>query len=138
MFTIFAATLILVGLSGVLIDSHRRSWRAARTNAELSDHERRFARAQYYRRMQASGIIGVVGLAIGVKPLVPLEPLPLAIYLASLIGACACIMLLALLDVWATRQHHLRLYDDRLAEELRQAIQLRRAAESSESDSPGK
>ncbi len=136
MLTIFAASLILVGLSGVLIDSHRRAWRAAQQDARLTDRQRRFARAQYYRRMQASGIIGVIGLAIGVKPLVPLEPWPLTLYLASLIGACACIMLLALLDVWATRQHYRRINDERVVEEAKRTLKLRRAAESSESEPP--
>ena len=135
MFTAFAVSLILLGLSGVLIDWHRRSWRAARQNAELSDHERRFARSQYRRRMQASGIIGLVGLAIGIGPLVPRAPWPMAFYLATLIGACACIMLLALLDVWATRRHFRRLHGERLAEELKLAIKLHRADEPSKTDS---
>lgn len=135
MFTVFAASLILIGLSGVLLDSHRRTWRAARENPELSNHQRRFARAQYRRRMQASGIIGLIGLGIGVEPLVPREPWPMAFYLASLIGACACIMLLALLDAWATRQHFRRLQGDKFAEDLRRTKELRRAATPSKTDS---
>jgi hypothetical protein len=85
--------------------------------------------------MQASGIIGLVGLAIGVGPLVPRTPLPTAVYLATLIGACACIMLLAMLDIWATRQHLRRLHDDQLAEEIKQAMKQRCADKSFKGDS---
>ena len=136
MFATYIASLVLVGLSGMLIDSHRRSWHAARNNDQLAGHERRFARSQYFRRVQASGVIGIIGLAIGVKPLIPLEPLSMAFYLASLIGACICIMLLAMLDIWATRQHHRRLTHDRLAAELQLVAKLRRATESPEPESP--
>jgi hypothetical protein len=134
MFTLFAASLILLGLSGVLIDWHRRSWRAARQNAELSDLQRRFARSQYHRRMQASGIIGVIGVAIGTEPLVPRAPWPMAFYLACLIGACACIMLLALLDVWATRQHFRRLHGQEVADEITRALTLRRTDKPPKTD----
>ena len=64
--------------------------------------------------MQASGIIGVLGAAIGMGPLVPREPWPLVIYLASLSGACGCIMVLAALDAWATRQYYARLRNEQL------------------------
>lgn len=135
MFTLYAISLSLIGLSGVLIDSHRRSWRAARQDETLGARERRFARSQYLRRMQASSIIGLVGAAIGVRPLIPPEPFPMAVYLATLVGACACIMLLALLDVWATRQHFLRIRDEQLTAEAKLAIELRRATRSTEGES---
>jgi len=106
-------SLALLGLSGLLIDSHRRSWRAARQNDNLSDRDRRYAQSQYRRRMQASGIIGVLGAAIGLYPMIPREPGPMAFYLASLVSACACIMLLAFLDAWATRQHYRRVLGER-------------------------
>src|SRR3990170_7962980 len=114
MTTIFAISLVLLGLSGVLIDSHRRSWRAALQAADLMERDRRFARSQFRRRTQASGIIGVLGVAIGIGPLVPRRPGPMAFYLATLVMACGCIVLLALLDAWATRQHFRRLQIDQL------------------------
>ena len=61
MIATYIVSLLLIGLSGVLLDMHRRSWRAAEQDASLSASDRRFARSQYRRRTQASGIIGVLG-----------------------------------------------------------------------------
>ena len=66
MLTIYAISLALIGLSGFMLDLHRRSWRAAEQDESLSDHERRDLQSQYRRRMQASGIIGLLGAAIGI------------------------------------------------------------------------
>jgi hypothetical protein len=127
-------SLILIGLSGVLLDSHLRAWRMAREDATKSERERRFALAQYRRRMQASGIIGVLGAAIGIGPLVPREPWPLAIYLASLIGACGSIMVLAALDAWATRQYYARMRSEQLTAQIKLARELHAARKSADAD----
>ena len=82
--------------------------------------------------MQASGIIGVLGAAIGMGPLVPREPWPLVIYLASLSGACGCIMLLAALDAWATRQYYARLRNEQLTAQIKLARQLHAARKSAD------
>jgi hypothetical protein len=134
MFITVVISLALLALSGVLIDSHRRSWRTARDNDDLSARDRRYARSQHRRRMQASGIIGLLGVGIGVYPLVPREPGPMALYLASLVSACGCIMLLALLDAWATRQHYRRLMGDRLSAEIKLATELRATREPADAD----
>ena len=127
-------SLILIGLSGVMLDSHRRAWRAAQQDATKSERERRFALAQYRRRMQASGIIGVLGAAIGIGPLVPREPWPLLIYLASLSGACGCIMVLASLDAWATRQYYAHLRNEQLTAQIKLARELHAATKSADAD----
>jgi hypothetical protein len=127
-------SLILIGLSGVLLDSHRRAWRAVQQDTTKSERERRFALAQYRRRMQASGIIGVLGAAIGVGPLVPREPWPLVIYLASLSGACGCILVLAALDAWATRQYYARLRNEQLTAQIKLARELHAARKSADAD----
>jgi hypothetical protein len=130
-------SLVLLGLSGVLLDSHRRAWRAIEQDATKSDRERRFALAQYRRRMQASGIIGVLGAAIGIGPLVPREPgepWPLIIYFASLVGACGCIMLLAALDAWATRQYYARLRNEQLTAQIKMARELHAASKSADAE----
>ena len=64
---VYAISLLLIGLSGLMLDMHRRSWRAAREDQTLSERDLRFAQAQYRRRNQASGMIGVLGAAIGVS-----------------------------------------------------------------------
>jgi hypothetical protein len=130
MFARYVVPLLLMGLSGLLLDSHRRSWRAAQQDGKLSDRDRRFARSQYLRRTQASSIIGILGAALACYPLVPMEPVPLAAYMAALVGGCACIMLLALLDLWATRQNLRRIESEQLAAQVRTAMKMRAAGKS--------
>jgi hypothetical protein len=122
--------LILIGLSGYLIDSHRRTWQSAQWNERLNERDRRFARSQYRRRMQASGLIGVIGAALGCYPLIPQAPLAMAIYLAALVGACCCIMLSGLLDFWATRQNLRRIQNEHLAEQIKLAREVQARARS--------
>src|SRR3954454_9400234 len=119
-------SLLLIGLSGVLIDIHGRSWHAAQEDESLAKGDVRFARSQYRRRTEASGIIGLVGAAIGVYPLVPKEPLPLALYLTATTGACFSILFLAFLDAWATRQNFQRMRGEQLAAEVKLARDLAR------------
>jgi hypothetical protein len=126
MIAIFATSLVLIGLSGMMLDMHRRSWRAAREDASLTERDRRFAQSQYRRRTQASAIIGVLGAAIGMEPLVPLRPWPMVIYVAALAGACGCIMLLAAIDAWAARQNYSRLRNEQLAAHMKLAKELHR------------
>jgi hypothetical protein len=126
MFSVYAISLLLIGLSGVMLDMHRRSWQAAQRDATLSERDLRFARAQYRRRNQASGIIGVLGATIGVGPLVPPQPWPMVLYVGSLAGACLCIVLLAGLDAWATRQNFARLRSEQLAAQIKLARELTR------------
>jgi hypothetical protein len=126
--------LLLIGLSGLLLDAHRRSWQEAQSNGSLNERDRRFARSQYRRRTQASGLIGVIGAALGCYPLVPKQPLEISIYLTALVGACACIMLLALLDVWATRQNLRRIQNEHLAAHLKSIVELHGARGQSDAE----
>ena len=122
---IYLLSLILIGLSGVMLDMHRRSWRLAQTGA-LSERDLRFARSQYRRRTQASAIIGAIGAGIAVWPIIPLKPWPWVIYVASLGGACLCLVLLAALDVLATRQNFARLRSEQLADQVKLLRELGR------------
>jgi hypothetical protein len=120
----FFISLALLALSGVLLDMHRHSWLAAQQNSSISDIGLRFARSQYRRRTQASGIIGAIGVAIALWPLIPTKPWPYLIYTASLAAACVCIMLLAAIDAWATRQHFARLRSEHLSAQFKLVQEL--------------
>jgi hypothetical protein len=124
MIVIYVTSLLLIGLSGAMLDSHRRSWQAAQVDTKLSERDRRFARSQYRRRTQASSIIGVLGAAIAIWPLIPREPWILLLYLASMAGACLAIVLLAAVDVVATRQNYARLRSEQLAAQVKLAREL--------------
>ena len=132
MFGTYVVSLLLIGLSGVMLDMHRRSWRGAEQDPKLAPNERRFAWSQYRRRMQASGIIGVLGAAIGCRPLVPREPLSITLYLASIAGACLAITVLAALDAWATRQHFARVHGEHVGASVKLVRELRREASAAE------
>jgi hypothetical protein len=115
MLLVMIASLGLLGLSGALIDMHRRAWHAAQSSAEISESTRRFALDQYRRRLQASGMIGFLGVLIGIWPIVPREPAALMFYLGALLAGWCWIMLLAARDLFATRQHFYRLRKEQLA-----------------------
>lgn len=134
MITTYAVSLVLIGLSGILLDSHRRTWYHAQQRADLTDRERRFLRSQYRRRMQASGIIGVLGATIGMRSLVPREPWSMLAYLLALAGACGCILLLAALDAWATRQYFAQLRSEQLTAQMKLARDLARAQQAAQSE----
>ena len=124
----FLFSLTLLGLSGYLLDSHRRSWRRIESDTSLSTNERRYSLSQYRRRTQASGIIGLVGVAVGIAPVVPYRPWPMALYLAFIGSACLAIVVLAAIDAWATRQFFARLRTQTLAEQVKLVRELRHRA----------
>src|SRR3990172_7814200 len=127
---------ILLSTSGILLDSHRRAWRSIRQDQATSDLERQFGRSQYVRRMLASGIIGLVGIVIGLGPLVPHEPGPMALYVLVLLSACCWLMILAAIDAVAIRHHYRQNRVQYLAEQFelfqeRKAARRQAAADSS-------
>jgi hypothetical protein len=125
MFGVYAISLLLIVLSGLLLDSHRRSWLSAQADQKLSERDLRFARAQYLRRRQASGIIGLLGVAVGVGPLVPQQPWPMVLYLLAMGLACVSMLALAALDVFATRHNLARLRSEQLAAQIKLVRELR-------------
>jgi len=125
----YVIALLLIGLSGVLLDMHRRSWRAVQADTSVNDRDLRFARSQYRRRTQSSGTIGVLGAAIGIGPLIPTKSLPMALYVAALGGSCVAIILLAAIDVWASRQNYARLQNEQLTAQIGMARELKQRME---------
>jgi len=124
MIAAYFVPLFLIGLSGFLLDSHWRNWRAAQQDESVSPNDLRFARSQFRRRVQASATIGVLGAVLAVYPLVPHAPLPITLYLMAVTLACGAIILLAGLDIWATRQNFLRLRSEQLAAQVKLAREV--------------
>lgn len=93
--------LALLALSGLMIDAHRRTWRAAEVDPRLDERQRRAERAQYRRRLRASGTIGVVGALLMIHPIIPRKPLWFTLYLLLLVSLCAVMLLLAVVDGFA-------------------------------------
>ena len=120
--SIFA--MVLLGISGLLLDSHRRARQRVVATNELDDRTRRFADSQHARRMLASATIGVIGAAIAIRPIIPPQPPIIAIYLLLLVSAVGLIVLLAMIDVLATTVYYRRLRGKQLSAEARLAQEL--------------
>lgn len=130
-FTQAFGSLALLALSGGLIDVHRRVWRQAQADYTLSGRGRRFARAQYWRRMFASSTIGVVGVLFTLKSAIPPKPLPMTLYVAALLLACLLILLGGVADAYATARYHLRTLRRRQRRQARMLLELAHAVEHS-------
>lgn len=126
-------SLTLLGLSGLLLDAHRRKWRAVSADTSLSPANRRYAQSEYRRRSRASAGIGVVGLMIAVGPIIPRHPIWFTIYVALLLLTTITILLLALLDIWASSQRYNRL---KIADQILQAKLARETDQRKSNQSP--
>ncbi len=124
--TIVSALLLLA--AGVMMLSHVRAWRAFKQeglDAEDFDYRRR----QFRRRMQTSAMLGLLAVAL---------PAGMAIttwlrsgwvflfYCLAMILLVCWVILLALVDAWATKHHFGRLRDKCLVEKLRLEAEIRR------------
>lgn len=98
--TITFATL-LVMLSLVLLAVHWFAWRKA-DHGGLGQREQDYARRQFRRRTQASGMLGAIGLLMLSTQWVDDEKMWAVLWLAIL---CAVfwVILIALIDWWSTR-----------------------------------
>lgn len=114
----YVMSLGLLGLSGLLIDQHRRVWADAREDLAAGSPLHRFARSQFRRRMIGSSMIGVVGALIALHPIIPREPEWVVVYIASLLLGCLAIFTAGLIDALAGARHYRRA---RLEDRLKQA-----------------
>jgi hypothetical protein len=129
--TLFSLILLLV--SGVLMLSHWRNWNAYR-GQELPQTEFDYRRRQFRRRMQASGMIGIVGIALfagvalflGRESLIPWfeDPVIIFVYWAAVVLITVWMALLALVDVWASRRYVNRILEDDLLEQTKLHAEL--------------
>lgn len=118
-------SLVLLGVSGYLIDGHLRAWRGQQEDASLSPRALRSARQQFLRRMQASSLIGCLGALVAIWPVIPRHPVWMGGYVLLLSVASLWIVLLALVDAWATSA---RMQDLRAQAAVRRAELLTSAA----------
>lgn len=96
--------ILLVVLSLVLLAIHWASWRKS-DHGGLAEREQQFARRQFRRRTQASGMLGAIGLLMLTTQFVEERTMALALWLAILC-AVLWLILMALIDWWATRAYY--------------------------------
>jgi hypothetical protein len=105
--TAVASTLLILS-SGLLIRSHFRTWRKRRRDPELNQADMLHYSGQFRRRLQASAILGLIGVLMAAGDLlVPWHRAPkmFAIFWVAILIMAGYLMLLAVLDVFATAAH---------------------------------
>jgi hypothetical protein len=117
--------LFLLVISTVLVFAHLRVWRAEQSFPE-ADEYREFAWRKFRRRMQASIMIGIAGVAILASAWLPDKPLVQLTYWAAVVILVAWIALLACADLLATRHYFGQAQLDHVVEHARLRAQLRR------------
>lgn len=99
----FVAAAVLLIVSAMLIARHLATWRRVAATSRDVD-ERHFAWWQFRRRVQTSGLLGTVGLAIFLGEVLPWPTAKLVCWGAAVVFT-VWMMLLAVVDLVATRVH---------------------------------
>jgi hypothetical protein len=120
--------LLLLAAVGLMV-SHVRTWRLVRTR-EPGANEMNYRRRQFRRRMQTSAMLGLLAIALGAgHPLTywfrSIPWFPLAYWGVVMLLLC-WIVLLALVDVWATKHYFGRLQDECLVEQTKLRAEAKR------------
>lgn len=110
---------LLVVASAALLASHWHQWQDVKTLAAHDPRRLAFLRLQIQRRIVASALIGVVGAAMTLVERVPRDPTSMTAYLFALVLGGVVILMIALVDLRATRQYQDRERLELLAAELR-------------------
>lgn len=104
--TSFGVALVAIGLG--LLRAHRKAWRNQKNDPDLDDADRQHYYTRYRRRMQASGILTLLGVLIPVGDvLIPWKNFPLAcaLYWSIVILLALWVVLLGTGDALATAAH---------------------------------
>ncbi len=117
----FAA--FLVAASALLLWHHQRVWQAAQTD-DLDERDFDFRRRQYRRRMQASAMIGIVGVAVAASLIITDDILAGILWIAVL-ALVAWMLLLALADLVCSVYHYRQLRAEYTQEQVELKAKLK-------------
>jgi hypothetical protein len=124
---ILVSVLLLLVAAGLIV-SHVRTWRGfQQENADAEEFD--YRRRQFRRRMQTSAMLAVVaaGLLIGYLLTVWLRSdWFTVIYWIAMMGLACWIVLLAIVDAWATKHHFGRMRYHCLVEQAKLQAELHR------------
>lgn len=99
----------LVLLGGWFMSLHLRTWQRIRQELGADDPDRAFHHRQFRRRMQASGVILIIGVMVPVGDLlIPWRKQDASVatlYWLLVLGLTCWVLLLAMGDLFATRAH---------------------------------
>ena len=122
---------LLVIASLWMMRMHVGTWRAVDGDESREAHEVNYHRRQYRRRMQASGILGLLGIMILVGHFVrpPMAALVVALYWATALLTVAWLLVLACFDAISTRLYFGRMRRRAESQEALRKAKLRREKE---------
>ena len=123
-----AFSLGIVLAAVVMCVWHIRAWRGFR-QGEHDAGEYDFRRRQFRRRIQASAMVGLLGLAVFggcVMMVLRWNPLAITLYWLAVMVVLGWLGLLALADMVATKQYYGRIQDRYAVEQARLKAELRR------------
>ncbi|MEN6449938.1 MAG: hypothetical protein ABFC96_05570 [Thermoguttaceae bacterium] len=134
--TLVVVSTAMLLVASVMLWSHVRDWRIFQ-QAGLDAEELDYRRRQFRRRMQTSAMLGLLAIALPVG-------IGLTIWLRSgwfflffclgMILAVCWVILLAIVDICATRRHFGRVHDQHLLEKLKLEAERRRREAAAKSD----
>lgn len=129
--TRIAVPLLVVALGAGLMVWHIAAWRRAREEEADEPLERDFQWRRFRRRIQTSGMIVLIGLALGAVMLIDPAKHPLLIgwFLLGMLILLLWIVLLAVADMASTRSHVTRMKHYHMVETAKLQAALRRAKE---------
>lgn len=115
---------ILLIASAVWMVRHIQLWNRVRDTV-LDARELDFRRRQFIRRMQTSGLMAVLAVAMFAGCWLTQPPLLVLFYWLMVVGLTGWLMLLAAADMLATRIHFARMEDECKVAQSRLRSQLR-------------
>ena len=105
--------------------SHLLSWREVKQRG-LEGDELNFRWRQFRRRMQTSAMLGILAVALLVGPFLTEPPGWVLAFWGGVVLLVIWVILLALVDVWATKYHFGRVRQTYLAEQAKLQAELHR------------
>lgn len=127
-YSVMIVSFLLVLAAAVLMVSHVRAWRAFQQEG-LDAEELDYRRRQYRRRMQTSGMLGVMAIAVAVGYYLTLwfrSGWMAGLFGITMMAMATWVAMLAIVDVWATKHHFTRMRDHCIVEQARLRAEIRR------------
>jgi hypothetical protein len=131
--------LLLLAAAGLFF-WNLRQWRKVRPES-ISKDEHDYRRRQFRRRLQSSAMLGAAGVAIFVPELLPqkiTENPYFLLYWVAVMLMVLWVVLLAAVDIWATKFYYDRLRNAYFHEKLKLEAELRRAQTTRSNGKPKK
>lgn len=83
-----------------MMRSHWRAWQKQQSDSELNEADQKFLRRRFRRRMQASGLLVLIGIILPLGDFILSEAMGDAGRMPKLAGFAAYVILVLLLAVW--------------------------------------